>query len=190
MGAFNDFENKTKQQKVIKDLRNKRTVEYAPGGKTYMVKMYKVDSFGRKVAAALAGSKARHEFERSLDLEPRGIPAARRRRLCFDYGKFARRLHDAGVWQYDFNPSNVLVRDREMLLIDFERVKMRPRALPAEERYYLLAKMNRLTDLSRTDRRRFLKGYLAAHVLESRQPKLAATEILRRGARHARSEER
>jgi GT2 family glycosyltransferase/tRNA A-37 threonylcarbamoyl transferase component Bud32 len=232
MGAFNDFENKTKQQKVIKDLRNKRTVEYAPGGKTYMVKMYKVDSFGRKVAAALAGSKARHEFERSLDLERRGIPAvrivamkdsgdlrwvaseklegweqlqsvllseatpaARRRRLCFDYGKFARRLHDAGVWQYDFNPSNVLVRDREMLLIDFERVKMRPRALPAEERYYLLAKMNRLTDLSRTDRRRFLKGYLAAHVLESRQPKLAATEILRRGARQAevdadRTEER
>jgi tRNA A-37 threonylcarbamoyl transferase component Bud32 len=232
MEAFNEFENKSKQQKVIKDRRQKRTVEYAAGGKTYLVKMYKVDTLGQKIATALAGSKARKEFEVSLELQRRGIPAvrivamkdsgdrrwiacekldggeqlqavllseatppARRRRLCFEYGKFARHLQESGVWQYDFNPTNVLVRDPEMLLIDFERVRVRGRALPAEERMYLLSKMNRLRGVSRTDRWRFLKGYLAAHALEAKQPKLVAREILRRGAIQSeadadRSEER
>lgn len=223
MDAFNEFENKSRQQKVIKDHRHKKTVEYASGGKTYLVKMYKVDSFGRRIAAALAGSKARREFEVSRDLQRRGLPAvrvvamkdsgdlrwiacekldgweqlqavllsestpsARRRRLCFLYGVFARRLQDAGVRQYDFNPSNVLVRDTEMLLIDFERVSIRGRALPESDRMYLLAKMNRLPGVSRTDRWRFLKGYLAAHVVESKQPRLAADEILRRGTLQAK----
>lgn len=218
MEAFNGFENKTKQQKLVKDLKHKRTVEYAAAGKTYLVKMYKLDSPGRKLKAWLGGSKARHEFEVSRDLERRGIPAvrvvamrdsgdprwvaceklegweqlqavllseatppSRRRRLCRGYGAFARRLHDAGVWQYDFNPSNVLVRDDGMLLIDFERVQVRGRAIRESERMYLLAKMNRIPRLSRTDRFRFLKGYAASDAGDAGRLPEIAREILRRG---------
>ncbi len=218
MEAFNEFENKTKQQKIVKDLRHKRTVEYAPGGMTYLVKMYKVDTIGRKIKAFIAGSKATREFEVSRELQRRGIPivpvlavreagdlrwvafekldgweqlqaallsdatpAARRRRLCFEYGKFARRLQDAGVWQYDFNPSNVMVRDLGMRMIDFERVDVRCRALPVEDRLYLLAKMNRIQKLSKTDRLRFLKGYVAAHAKEAKRLGEIAREIARRG---------
>jgi len=217
MEAFNEFENKTKQQKLIKNLKHKKTVEYSAAGRTYLVKMYKLETIGRKIRALLAGSKAGHEFEVSLELQRRGIPAVRvvavkesgdprwvaceklegwdqlqavllsdqtpagfRRRLCFQYGMFARRLQDAGVWQYDFNPSNVLVRDRELTLIDFERVEIRPRALNEGDRFYLLAKMNRLPKLSRTDRMRFLTGYLAAHSDEGGRLGSIAAEIARR----------
>jgi tRNA A-37 threonylcarbamoyl transferase component Bud32 len=215
--AFNEFENKTKQQKLIKNLKHKKTVEYTAAGKTYLVKMYKLETIGRKIKAFLTGSRARHEFEVSLELQRRGIPAVRvvamkesgdprwvaceklegwdqlqavllsdqtpaavRRRLCFHYGTFARRLQDAGVWQYDFNPSNVLVRDGEMTLIDFERVEVRSRALEEGDRLYLLAKMNRIQRLSRTDRLRFLLGYVAAHAEERARLGSVVAEIARR----------
>ncbi len=218
MEAFNDFESKTKQQKLVKDLKHKKTVEYAAAGRTYLVKMYKLDTAARKLKAALLGSKARRELDASIELERRGIPAVRvvamrdsgdprwvaceklegwaqlqetllseatppavRRRLCVEYGRFARLLQDRGVWQYDFNPSNVLLRDPELLLIDFERVKLKGRALPEPERLYLLGKMNRLPRLSRTDRLRFLRGYVGAHREETKRWKAIVAEILRRG---------
>lgn len=87
-------------------------------------------------------------------------PRRLRRKLLLLYGRFARRLQDAGLWQYDFNPSNILMDGSRMLLIDFERAKFRGRALPESERLRLVAKMNRLPGLSKTDRLRFLKGYL------------------------------
>jgi len=105
-----------------------------------------------------------------------------RRRLCAAYGRFARRLHDAGIWQYDFNPTNVLVRDGEFKLIDFERMKLTARAVPSGERMQSLAKMNRLLGISRTDRLRFLKGYLGSVVVEWSMWKQAAKEILERYA--------
>ncbi len=110
-----------------------------------------------------------------------GGPAGPRRRLLVEYGKFARWVHDLGVWQYDFNPSNVLVKDCAFKLIDFERMELRHRALPARERIYLLAKMNRLAGPSRTDRLRFLRGYLTAHADEGNRWKEIAREILRLG---------
>jgi tRNA A-37 threonylcarbamoyl transferase component Bud32 len=216
--AFNDFDSKTKQQKLVKDLRHKKTVEFASGGRTYLVKMYKVGSWGRRIAAWFGGSKATREFRVSLELQRRGLPAvplvamretgdlrwvaceklegweqlqgvllsdataaSRRRDLCRRYGLFARRLHDAGVWQYDFNPSNILVRNREMLLIDFERARVRNRALPESERLYFVAKMNRLPKLSRTDRLRFLHGYVAAHATEAAQLGRIVADLGRRG---------
>ncbi len=110
-------------------------------------------------------------------------PAPRRRSLLRAYGRFARWVQDLGVWQYDFNPTNVLVKDGEFKLIDFERMKLRPRALPARERIYLLAKMNRIGKLSRADRMRFLKGYTDAHAAEAGRLGDLAREILRQGER-------
>jgi GT2 family glycosyltransferase/tRNA A-37 threonylcarbamoyl transferase component Bud32 len=199
MEAFNEFEGKMRQTRVLKDLKHKRTLEYsAAGGKRYLVKMYKLDTLGRKLEAWLGGSRARHEFAMSIQLERRGIacvpivamkdsgnprwvavekledwreleevllspstPAPERRRLAFEYGKFARRLLDQGIWQYDFNPTNVLTREGRFRLIDFERLKVLERPVPRAQRIYLLAKMNRIRELSRTDRLRFLKGYRA-----------------------------
>jgi hypothetical protein len=110
------------------------------------------------------------------------LATADRRRLCAAYGRFARRLHDAGIWQYDFNPTNVLVKDGEFLLIDFERMKLYGAAVPAGERMQSLAKMNRLSGISRTDRLRFLKGYLGSVVVEWDMWKQAVKEILERHA--------
>jgi hypothetical protein len=90
------------------------------------------------------------------DATPRGT----RRRLLRDYGAFARRLHDAGIWQYDFNASNVLIdpAGREMKVIDFELMKLRA-AIGEASRLRTLAKMNRIPKLTRTDRIRFLRAY-------------------------------
>ena len=102
-----------------------------------------------------------------------------RRALCREYGRFARRLHDAGIWQYDFNPTNVLTRDGEFRLIDFERMKIYPRAVPTAERMQSLGKMNRVPTVSRTDRLRFLRGYLDSVASERKNWKPVAKEILR-----------
>jgi GT2 family glycosyltransferase/tRNA A-37 threonylcarbamoyl transferase component Bud32 len=108
------------------------------------------------------------------------LAAADRRRLCLEYGRFARRLHDVGIWQYDFNPTNILTRNGEFRLIDFERMKIHPCPVPEAERLQSLAKMNRIESVSRTDRLRFLKGYLDSVVAERKNWKATAKEILRR----------
>ncbi|MBV8879337.1 MAG: glycosyltransferase [Planctomycetaceae bacterium] len=107
------------------------------------------------------------------------LAAVDRRRLCRDYGRFARRLHESGIWQYDFNPTNILVKDGEFRLIDFERMKIYPRAVPVSERLQSLAKMNRVPAVSRTDRLRFLKGYLDSVKVEREDWKTTAREIVR-----------
>jgi GT2 family glycosyltransferase/tRNA A-37 threonylcarbamoyl transferase component Bud32 len=107
------------------------------------------------------------------------LAAADRRRLCVEYGRFARRLHEAGIWQYDFNPTNVLTKDGEFRLIDFERMKIYPRAVPEADRLQSLAKMNRIESVSKADRLRFLRGYLDSVTAERKAWKGTAREILR-----------
>ena len=92
--------------------------------------------------------------------------------------RFARRVHDAGIWQYDFNPTNVLVKDGEFRIIDFERMKLYPAAVPRGVRLKSIAKMNRVPSISRTDRLRFLKGYLDSVTAEREAWKEAAKELL------------
>jgi hypothetical protein len=105
---------------------------------------------------------------------------ARRRELLVAYGKFARRLHDAGVSQYDFNPSNILLDATGFRVIDFEKMRIYSGRVPDRVRLRALAKMNRLPRLSRTDRLRFLKGYLEAYVAERLRWKEVAVAVLRR----------
>jgi len=93
-------------------------------------------------------------------LDP-ATPSGVRRKLADDYGRFARRLHDAGVWQYDFNPSNVLVdpkRPHDLRVIDFEKMKLL-RSVSLESRLRSMAKINRVPRLSRSDRLRFFRSY-------------------------------
>ncbi|HXG61113.1 MAG TPA: glycosyltransferase [Planctomycetota bacterium] len=112
---------------------------------------------------------------------------AERRRLCRAYGRFARRLHDAGITQYDFNPTNVLVREGRFRLIDFEHLKIYGGRVPERARWKALAKMNRIPRLSRTDRLRFLRGYLDAEEVDRARLR-RIVEAIRAGA--ARQRER
>jgi tRNA A-37 threonylcarbamoyl transferase component Bud32 len=107
-------------------------------------------------------------------------PARLRRTLLFEYGKFARELHDAGVWQYDFNPSNVLVKEWgaavEFKVIDFEKMRLHGR-LSESVRLRSIAKINRLPRLTRVDRVRFLEGYLHKYPDEQRRIKEIVSSI-------------
>ncbi len=106
------------------------------------------------------------------------LAASDRRKLCALYGRFARRLHEAGVWQYDFNPTNVLYKDGRCLLIDFELMKLYPRAVPESLRLKSLGKMNRVPTVSKSDRLRFLLGYLEADAVERKRWKNVARQVL------------
>jgi tRNA A-37 threonylcarbamoyl transferase component Bud32 len=101
------------------------------------------------------------DLQRILLDGSRSFPEIRERIRA--YGRFARRLHDAGVWQHDFNPTNILTpldpAGRELKVIDFERMKWKS-SISAGERHRSLAKMNRIPRLGRTDRMRFLRAYL------------------------------
>jgi len=209
--AFNDFDGKRRQTKVLKDLNWKRTLEYAAGARSYFIKIYKAPVWTRRLKNFLLGSRAMREWTMSQGVHLRGIPQAPvvamredgaetwvaiekltdwaqlqstllamgdRRRLSTAYGRFARRLHDAGIWQYDFNPTNILVQDGRFLLIDFELMKLYDRQVPRAERMTSLGKMNRVPSLSRTDRLRFLLGYLDADAAERKAWKATARELL------------
>lgn len=89
------------------------------------------------------------------------LEAAERRALLERFARLARRLHDAGVDQDDFAPNNFLTRpDGSFVLIDFERCRVRRRAL-GDARWTQLAKLHRRDlGVSRSDRLRFLRAYL------------------------------
>lgn len=111
---------------------------------------------GYVVIEKLAGWRSLEE----MLLDP-ATPGATRRRLLDGYGRFARRLHDAGIWQQDFNASNILLdpaRPDDLRVIDFERMKLL-RAVSESSRLRTLAKMNRIPRLSRAERMRFLRAY-------------------------------
>ena len=89
----------------------------------------------------------------SLPAPPRGVALER-------FGELQRRLHDAGIDQDDTSPNNFLIdASGSFTLIDFERCSV-GRALGAR-RWRLLAKLQRhRLGVSRSDRLRFLRGYL------------------------------
>ncbi|HZL71688.1 MAG TPA: lipopolysaccharide kinase InaA family protein [Planctomycetota bacterium] len=88
----------------------------------------------------------------------------RRRSLIEEYGRWARRVHDAGLDQSDFNPTNVLAKrgaHADLRLIDFEKVRV-GRPMAEEARLRALAKIDRMIAASRADRLRFFKSYVGA----------------------------
>jgi GT2 family glycosyltransferase len=104
-----------------------------------------------------------------------------RRTVLRAFGRFARDVHDAGVDQDDFNPTNVFVRNpgedgMRFLLVDFERVRMVP-SVSRDRRVRVLSKMARVPAwASGTDRLRFLDGYWPAG-LSKRDRKVFARDL-------------
>ena len=84
------------------------------------------------------------------------------------YGRFVRRMHDAGISQYDLNPGNALVDreadpddDQAIVLVDMERVAIGG-LTSWIERKEALARLNRIRRcFTSTDRLRFLAGYFS-----------------------------
>ncbi len=136
----------------------------------------RLEQLGFEVAAPVAVGELRRRgvLERSYSviaelaardlmrwLSDAALTGAPRRALLESFARLARRLHDAGVDQEDFAPNNFLAReDHSFVLIDFERCRVRRRAL-GSARYTQLAKLHRRDlDVSRSDRLRFLRAYL------------------------------
>ncbi|MCE9581299.1 MAG: lipopolysaccharide kinase InaA family protein [Planctomycetes bacterium] len=133
------------------------------------------------------------------DIPSKGEP---RKRVLRAYGRFARRIHDLGLDQDDFDPNNVMFRvtpdgQPSFIIVDFERAAFS--TLDLARRTWLLAKMNRFDGASMTDRLRFLAGYcegapsmdlrgMADSILQEHRKVLLRD--LGRGARHATDESR
>lgn len=94
-----------------------------------------------------------------------------RQEVIIAYGTLAAKIHQKGIIQDDFGLNNMLIQfalpqdksatEFKLYLIDFERVKIY-RNLTFRQRVHNLAGLNRIREpnISRTDRIRFLKGYL------------------------------
>jgi hypothetical protein len=102
-------------------------------------------------------------LEGAEDLRRIAARTAERRVLAAPFGRFARRLHDAGIEQDDFQPNNFLRGPGgpdDLWLIDCERLRLRRGPLPASERARELAKLEReLPAASLAERARFLRAY-------------------------------
>lgn len=113
----------------------------------------------------------------------RDASRALRSRVLAAYGRLARQVHDAGVFQDDFDPNNVLLRATDpevsLALVDAERVKLLGRPLTRRERAWSLAKMNRFRPATRTDRMRFLIEYVGGREVFRRARREFAREVLR-----------
>lgn len=101
-------------------------------------------------------------------LASRELPRAARRRLLAAVGDLVGRLHAAGVDHPDLKPSNLLVGEGGSLtLLDLDAL-VPPRRLTARRRVRALGQLEAfardlLPWLSRTDRWRVLRAYLALH---------------------------
>ncbi|HVR85496.1 MAG TPA: lipopolysaccharide kinase InaA family protein [Planctomycetota bacterium] len=87
-------------------------------------------------------------------------PGPRARVLLQDLGRLAKKLHDAGFDHQDFHAGNVLVRDRDLYVIDVHRAT-RKKSLSRDRRFDGLAftAMSFVETRPRTDLLRFLRAY-------------------------------
>lgn len=121
---------------------------------------------GRLVACYLLVEVLPGAVDLREELAARASAPARRRALAVALGTLARRLHEAGLHQDDFQPNNFLVRwpepegaPPEIFVIDFERARLR-RRVPERLRNRALAKLDR--ELGRAPsslRLRFVHAY-------------------------------
>jgi tRNA A-37 threonylcarbamoyl transferase component Bud32 len=88
-----------------------------------------------------------------------------RRRTIREIAVLIRTMHDAGLYQRDLHPGNLLLRERdsnhEYFLIDLQRIDLDPFHAPDKRWRDLAAFAGGCEGVSRLDRRRFFKSYLA-----------------------------
>ena len=142
----------------------------------------------------LAGSYVIHEkIRNAADLETffteRKISSPSfRKKIIEEYGRLARRIHDCGIVQSDFDPNNILIErfdddNYRLYFIDYERVR-HFRRISRKKRAWSLAKMNRFSkDVTVVERMRFLKAYVGDRPFKDADFRTFAREILAAGQR-------
>lgn len=129
-------------------------------------------------------------LEGAVDLrtlwEAGGLAPTERRALATALGQLARRATDAGLFQDDFAPNNVLIRrgvPPELVMIDFERAEILER-VPPPKLWRSLAKLDReMVGASRSDRLRFLTAFAGEErrtawaALAAEAPRLLARDL-------------
>ncbi|MCP5055851.1 MAG: hypothetical protein GY937_03900 [bacterium] len=94
--------------------------------------------------------------------EGRSLPPRERHELASSLGRFTRQFLEAGLFQDDFAPNNVLIRPGsppELWVIDFERAVLQDR-VSAADATRMLAKLQReMSSTSRSDEIRFLRAF-------------------------------
>ena len=130
-----------------------------------------------------------------LDGEIRG---AARRRLLGRYGALARKAHNAGFHQEDFDPNNAIcvdpgAEDLELQLIDMERVHLRSPLSRSEQAWSLARLLRYGRALPVVEQMRFLRGYVADEADRRRALRTLAMlvqrtweEVMERAAERAR----
>jgi len=105
-----------------------------------------------------------------------------RRGMMFQFGVWARQIHDAGVLQPDIDPAHILVKtwgdEVEFRLMDFESMQL-GKTIPEAKRMAAVARLNDFPKLTRTDRVRFLDGYVHKYPEESRAFKEMNEKVLK-----------
>jgi hypothetical protein len=160
---------------------------------------------GRLVACYLLVEILPRVSDLRVALAARPASPARRRALAAAWGELARRLHEAGLHQDDFQPNNFLVRwpegdaaapasstgeaaVPELFVIDFERARLRRGPVPDRLRHRALAKLDR--EMGRAPaslRLRFLRAYEGDPVAARARWRAVAAEapaLARRDAGH------
>jgi GT2 family glycosyltransferase len=106
-----------------------------------------------------------------------------KKKVIEEYGKFARKIHDSGIVQSDFDPNNILIErfddeDFRLYLIDYERVK-HFRRISHGKRVWSIAKLNRFSKgITVVERMRFLKAYVGDRPLQGNDFRAFVREIL------------
>ncbi len=189
--TFLDLDAALARATLLREHRVKRKFELVDGDATWFIKVYPKQGGLARIKSILKGTRARHEYESSREVARRGVPciaiealaewkaggavfirkldgwrnvneALPDDALLVRYGAFCRAVHDANVWQDDFNPTNVLLSPTgEMRLIDYERLQPL-KAISERERMRLLAKLVRMPTVGRSGLDHVLTGYMRA----------------------------
>ncbi len=116
----------------------------------------------------------------------RGAPPSWRRDLAWRLGRFARRIHDTGIYHADLKAGNVLAREEEgrgptFSVLDLDRIAVHANAVPRGQALANLAQLNAAfaPPVTRADRLRCFFAYAARDRELRRAWKGVVREVMR-----------
>lgn len=94
-------------------------------------------------------------------LSQKGLPSAKRIKVIVELARFFRDILEAGVYQYDMNPTNVIIKENKWTLkfklVDFERVETK--SISSSDIIDIIGRMGRFPHASQLEKMRFVKAF-------------------------------
>lgn len=94
-------------------------------------------------------------------LAQKDLPPAKRIKVIVELARFFRNVLEAGVYQYDMNPTNVIIKENKWTLkfklVDFERVEIK--SISSSEIIDIIGRMARFPYASQLEKMRFVKAF-------------------------------